>query len=71
MVGVVGPTDRRRPSRLPPWLGDPGLHRSHQSALLRKDPAWYAARFPGVPADVPFLWPVAVEAAGTLEPLPG
>jgi hypothetical protein len=42
---------------LPPWLGDDAFHRSHQSALVRKDPDHYAARFPGVPGDLPYLWP--------------
>ncbi|GGX72990.1 MSMEG_6728 family protein [Streptomyces minutiscleroticus] len=42
---------------LPPWLGDPAFHRSHQSALVRKDPDFYAPRFPGVPDDLPYLWP--------------
>lgn len=43
---------------LPPWLGDEALHRSHQSALLRKDPEFYGRRFPDVPADLPYVWPV-------------
>jgi hypothetical protein len=51
---------------LPGWLGDEALHRSHRSALLRKDPDWYGPRFPDVPDDVPYVWPVrsakAVEA---------
>ncbi|WP_084958428.1 MSMEG_6728 family protein [Thermoactinospora rubra] len=42
---------------LPPWLGDPDFHRSHQSALLRKEPAFYRPRFPSVPADLPYVWP--------------
>ncbi|MFD9469898.1 MSMEG_6728 family protein [Streptomyces goshikiensis] len=42
---------------LPPWLGAPDLHRSHQSALVRKDPAFYRERFPGVPDDLPYVWP--------------
>jgi hypothetical protein len=42
---------------LPPWLGDPAFHRSHQSALVRKDPAHYGPLFPGVPADLPYVWP--------------
>lgn len=48
---------------LPPWLGDPALHRSHQSALVRKDPAWYREYFPGVPDDLPYFWPVATPGA--------
>lgn len=43
---------------VPPWLGDPDLHRSHQSALVRKDPEFYRRRFPDVPDDLPYLWPV-------------
>jgi hypothetical protein len=43
---------------LPPWLGDEALHRSHQSALVRKDPVFYGPRFPGVPDDLPYVWPV-------------
>ena len=50
---------------LPPWLGDEALHRSHQSALVRKDPEWYGSRFPGVPDDLPYLWPV--RAPGVIE----
>jgi Pyrimidine dimer DNA glycosylase len=42
---------------LPPWLGDPAFHRSHQSALARKDPAHYQALFPDVPGDLPYVWP--------------
>jgi hypothetical protein len=44
---------------LPPWLGDPDLHRSHQSALVRKDPAYYRAFFPEVPEDLPYVWPAS------------
>ncbi|MCO6000035.1 MSMEG_6728 family protein [Actinoallomurus rhizosphaericola] len=43
---------------LPPWLGDPDFHRSHQSSLLRKDPGHYAQFFPDVPDDLPYVWPV-------------
>lgn len=42
---------------LPPWLGVPDLHRSHRSALVRKDPDFYASHFPGVPDDLPYFWP--------------
>ncbi len=45
-------------SALPDWLFDPALHRSHQSALLRKDPGHYRGFFPDVPDDIPYLWPV-------------
>jgi hypothetical protein len=42
---------------LPPWLGDPDFHRSHQAALVRKDPAHYRPYFPDVPDDIPYVWP--------------
>ncbi|MFD9451740.1 MSMEG_6728 family protein [Streptomyces sp. NPDC059985] len=42
---------------LPPWLGAPDFHRSHRSALVRKDPGFYRERFPGVPDDLPYVWP--------------
>jgi hypothetical protein len=42
---------------LPPWLGDPEVHLSHQSALVRKDPEHYRRFVPGVPDDLPYVWP--------------
>jgi len=42
---------------LPWWLGLRPLHRSHQSALVRKEPAHYRRFFPRVPDDLPYLWP--------------
>jgi hypothetical protein len=47
----------RRLGLLPPWLGRPAFHRAHRSSLLRKDPAWYGPMFPGVPDDLPYIWP--------------
>ncbi|GAA4594068.1 hypothetical protein BJY16_001202 [Actinoplanes octamycinicus] len=47
---------------VPPWLGDPDVHRSHQSALLRKDPETYRPIFGDVPDDLPYVWPVAARA---------
>ncbi|SFO66381.1 MULTISPECIES: MSMEG_6728 family protein [Actinomadura] len=44
---------------LPPWLGDPAFHRSHRSALVRKDPVFYRSRFPDVPDDLPYVWPAS------------
>ncbi|MFF9521121.1 MSMEG_6728 family protein [Streptomyces achromogenes] len=46
-----------RAGELPPWLGDDAFHRSHQSALVRKDRELYAGLFPGVPDDLPYVWP--------------
>lgn len=56
-------SDLRRDGLLPAWLGDERLHRSHRSALLRKDPAWYGSRFSDVPPDLPYFWPVEVPPA--------
>jgi hypothetical protein len=44
---------------LPPWLGDRHFHRSHQSALLRKDPTHYRPLFKRVPDDLPYVWPAS------------
>jgi Pyrimidine dimer DNA glycosylase len=52
---------------LPPWLGDEAIHRSHRSALVRKDPEHYAALFPGPPDDLPYHWPVRSEATVAAE----
>lgn len=54
-------TQRRlaRDGDLPPWLGDPAFHRSHRSALVRKQPDFYAPLFPGVPDDLPYVWPAS------------
>ncbi|QIG42268.1 cytoplasmic protein [Nocardioides anomalus] len=42
---------------LPPWLGDEAFHRSHRSALLRKDPDAYRPVFGPDPDDLPYVWP--------------
>jgi hypothetical protein len=42
---------------LPPWWGLEELHRSHRSALLRKEPAHYRPIFGDEPDDLPYLWP--------------
>ena len=41
----------------PPWVGDESFHRAHQSNLIRKDPEHYGPLFPGVPDDLPYIWP--------------
>lgn len=45
----------------PPWLGDPELHLSHQSNLLRKDKDFYGPLFPGVSDNLPYKWPTGKE----------
>ena len=42
---------------MPPWMGNEAFHRSHQSNLIRKDPAFYGPQFPGIPSDLPYVWP--------------
>lgn len=42
----------------PTWLGDPALHLSHQSNLLRKNPDHYSTYFQNVSPDLPYIWPV-------------
>jgi Pyrimidine dimer DNA glycosylase len=48
---------------LPSWLGDERLHRSHRSALVRKDPDFYRPLFGDVPDDLPYHWPDADDPA--------
>lgn len=50
-----------RDGALPPWLGDPALHASHRSSLVRKDPEHYRDLFPDVPDDLAYVWPVRSE----------
>lgn len=44
---------------LPPWLGDQDFHRSHRSALVRKDPGYYRCHFPDAPDALPYVWPAS------------
>ena len=41
----------------PEWVGNEDFHLRHQSNLIRKDAAFYAPLFPGVPSDLEYLWP--------------
>lgn len=41
----------------PWWLGWSAYHVSHQSNLVRKFPTHYEELFPGVPGDLPYIWP--------------
>jgi hypothetical protein len=56
---VRGQAALARAGELPPWLGNADFHRSHQSSLLRKDPGHYRRHFPGVPDDLPYVWPAS------------
>ncbi|KQT91022.1 cytoplasmic protein [Marmoricola sp. Leaf446] len=42
---------------VPWWWGHESVHRSHRSALLRKDPEHYGPMFPDVAADLAYVWP--------------
>jgi hypothetical protein len=64
---VRGQAELAAAGALPPWLGDEAVHRSHRSALVRKDPDLYRARFPDVPDDLPYHWPVRSEAVVAAE----
>jgi hypothetical protein len=58
--GLESPPTQRElqaAAELPPWLGRRAFHRSHQSALVRKQPEWYRNHFPTVPDDLPYVWP--------------
>ncbi len=49
---------------MPAWWGDESVHRSHRSALLRKQPEYYRSRFePDLPDDLAYVWPVTVDKA--------
>lgn len=43
---------------MPPWLGDPALHASHRSNLLRKDVEWYGKFNWEEDGSRPYVWPV-------------
>ncbi|GAC1402959.1 MAG: MSMEG_6728 family protein [Mycobacterium sp.] len=58
-------SDLAAAGELPPWLGDPAFHCSHQSALVRKDPTHYRPIFKGVPDDLPYVWPASDRARRT------
>lgn len=43
---------------LPFWLGDPKVHASHRSNLLRKNPRFYGQFGWSEPDNLPYVWPV-------------
>lgn len=52
--------------KLPPWLGDEELHRSHRGSLLLKDPDWYSKHFDPADGDgwSGYAWPVRAPGPG-------
>ncbi|MGV9288510.1 MSMEG_6728 family protein [Streptomyces sp. NPDC003719] len=63
-TAVRGQPELAAAGELPPWLGDDAFHLSHRSALVRKDPEAYAGQFPGVPDDLPYVWPASDREPG-------
>lgn len=57
MAKIAAYADLFSCDKRPAWLGDAAFHRSHQSNLLRKLPEHYGPLFPGVPNDLPYVWP--------------
>ena len=57
LPGPIAQSALRSDTELPGWLGDERLHRSHQASLVRKDPSFYAAKFPDADPDLPYFWP--------------
>lgn len=41
----------------PPWITEE-FCLAHQSNLIRKDPDYYGPIFPGIPDNLPYIWPV-------------
>lgn len=48
---------------MPPWLYDDAVVLSHRSNLIRKDEDFYGPKWPDVPNDLPYIWPVQEVAA--------
>lgn len=47
------------PGDLPFWWGDPRVHLSHRSNLLRKNPDFYGQWNWAVADDLPYFWPAS------------
>lgn len=44
--------------KMPSWYGDPALHLSHRSHLIRVNPDYYTRRLPlTTPLELPLIWP--------------
>jgi hypothetical protein len=67
-VAELDQADLAAAGRLPSWLGDEAVHRSHRSALVRKDPAFYRPLFGDVPDDLPYVWPDPAPPAEAVAP---
>jgi hypothetical protein len=56
-AGVRTQAELGAAGELPNWLGEPGFHLGHRSALVTRDPDHYRDLFPDVPAGLPYVWP--------------
>lgn len=61
--GAFSQTELARQRLLPPWLGDPRLHASHQAALVRKAPELYGDVFADVDLALEYHWPGGPDAS--------
>ena len=69
VTGIRSQEELAATGDLPWWIGDDDFHRAHRSALVRKDPAHYGPLFPGVPDDLPYVWPLPdPPAPGSVSP---
>lgn len=53
---------------MPPWFGDGPFHLAHRSNLVQKAPDIYRDLFPGVPEDLPYVWPTPEQEVPTAAP---
>ena len=56
MVAMIQEFDNRS-AYMPDWWGDPEVHDSHKSNLVRKAPDHYRKWFPDISDDLPYKWP--------------
>lgn len=45
-------------NKIPTWVFDEKVHKSHQSNLVRKDSEHYKKLFPDIPDNIPYKWVV-------------
>lgn len=55
--GVGSQAELAAAGRLPAWVGDEAVHRSHRSKLVAKEPGTYRPLFPDDPDDLEYVWP--------------
>lgn len=58
--------DMFKTKTMPRWMGWITFHVSHQSNLVRKNKEFYGPLFPGVPDNLPYIWPSRALQSGLL-----